>query len=260
MPRYRLTLEYDGGPYQGFQFQDGVPTVQGALETAIRGFSGESPRVHAAGRTDTGVHATEQVVHFDLERDFSPDVVRDALNAHLVEERVSVLDAAQAPPGWHARFSATGRRYLYRILDRRAPPALDRGRVWWVRKPLDAGLMAEAAQTLIGTHDFTTFRDAACQSRSPVKTLDLLTVERVGPEVHLRLAARSFLHRQVRSIAGTLAEVGAGRWAPQRVAEALAAADRKACGPVAPPQGLYLDGVSYGEIGNSAAAPAAAAR
>ena len=245
MPRYRLDVEYDGGPYKGFQLQDGAPSVQASLERAILGFCGAPARVHVAGRTDTGVHATGQVVHFDLDRPWRPEVVRDALNAHLVPEPISVIGAEVAAEGFHARFSAVGRRYLYRILDRKPPPALERARVWWVKTPLDVAAMAQAAQALVGTHDFTTFRDAHCQSRSPVKTLDLVQVERAGEEVRLAFAARSFLHRQVRSITGSLAEVGAGRWPVGRVAEALAARDRQACGQVAPAQGLYLTGVEY---------------
>jgi tRNA pseudouridine38-40 synthase len=246
MPRYRLTVEYDGGPYKGFQAQDGVASVQDALERAILGFSGERLRLQAAGRTDTGVHATGQVIHFDLAKDWRAEVVRDAMNAHLVPEPISILSAELAADDFHARFSATGRRYLYRILDRRSPAALERARVWWVKTPLDAGLMHAAAQALIGTHDFTTFRDTHCQSKSPVKTLDQVAVMRVGEEVQVTLAARSFLHRQVRSIVGSLAEVGVGRWSPQRLAAALAAADRTACGQVAPAHGLYLTGVTYG--------------
>ncbi len=246
MPRYRLVVEYDGGPYHGFQLQEGGPaSVQAELERAVAGFSGEAARVHVAGRTDTGVHATGQVVHFDLARAFRAAVVRDALNAHLVPAPVVVLEAAEAAPDFHARFSATGRRYLYRILDRKPPPALLRGRVWWVRKPLDAGAMHAAAQRLVGTHDFTTFRDARCQGRTPVKTLDAARVERADGEVRLWFSARSFLHRQVRSMTGSLAEVGVGRWTAADLAEALAAHDRARCGPVAPADGLYLTGVDY---------------
>ena len=245
MPRYRLTVEYDGGPYKGFQAQDGVASVQDALERAILGFSGERLRLQAAGRTDTGVHATGQVIHFDLAKDWRPEVVRDAMNAHLVPDPISILSAERAEDRFHARFSATGRRYLYRILDRRSPAALLRARAWWVKTPLDASAMHAAAQALVGTHDFTTFRDTHCQSRSPVKTLDRIEAARVGEEVHVAFAARSFLHRQVRSIVGSLVEVGVGRWSAARLAAALAAADRSVCGPVAPAHGLYLTGVSY---------------
>ena len=245
MPRYRLTLEYDGGPFVGWQAQANGPSVQAALAEAVRAFSGESVVVTGAGRTDTGVHASGQAAHFDLERDWPARTVREAVNAHLWPQPVAVLEAEVATPDFHARFSAVGRRYLFRILDRRPPPALLRGRVWHVRKALDADAMAEAARALIGRHDFTTFRDAHCQAESPVRTLDRVEVRRDGEEVRLEFAARSFLHRQVRSITGTLAEVGAGRWSPDDVARALEARDRAACGPVAPPEGLYLTEVVY---------------
>ena len=245
MPRYRLTLEYDGSAYNGYQAQAGVPSVQQAVETAVFAFSGERVRLQAAGRTDTGVHATGQVVHVDLEKDWPERTVANALNAHLIEEAVVVLDASLAPEGWHARFSATKRRYLYRILNRWAPPALERGRVWHVKKPLDAEAMHDAAQVLVGHHDFTTFRDLACQSKSPIKTLDEARVWREGDEVLLSFVSRSFLHRQVRSMTGTLAEVGVGRWSRDDVQAALDARDRRACGPVAPAHGLYLVGVDY---------------
>lgn len=245
MPRYRLTLEYDGSGYNGFQAQTDQPTVQGAVESAITAFCGETVRLAAAGRTDTGVHATGQVISLDLEKDWPAKTVMNALNAHLVGERIAVLDCVGVDGDWHARFSATGRRYLYRILNRPGPPALDHGRVWHMRKPLDAGAMHSAAQSLVGLHDFTTFRDVNCQSKSPEKTLDVARVSRVGDEVHLVFEARSFLHRQVRSMTGTLVEVGLGRWAVGDVAAALAARDRSACGPVAPSHGLYLTGVTY---------------
>ena len=245
MPRYRLLIEYDGRPYRGYQAQAGLPSVQGALEKAVLGFSGEDIRAHAAGRTDTGVHATGQVVHIDLSKTWTPDVVRDALNAHLVHDRVVVLEAAIALEGWHARFSAKERRYLYRILNRRAPAALEKGQVWHFRKPLDAEAMHEAAQMLVGHHDFTTFRDMHCQAKSPMKTLDVARVWREDEEIRLVFEARSFLHRQVRSMAGSLAEVGVGRWSLADFKAALEARDRKACGAVAPPDGLYLTGVGY---------------
>lgn len=245
MPRYRLTIEYDGRPYNGFQAQASQPSVQGALEAAVKAFSGQDIRIAAAGRTDTGVHATGQVVHVDLERDWPAETVMNALNAYLTREAVSVLDASVAPEGWHARFSANERRYLYRILNRRAPPALDKGKVWHMKKAIDADAMHAAAQALVGLHDFTTFRDMACQSKSPLKTLDVARVSRVGDEVHLVFEARSFLHRQVRSMTGTLVEVGVGRWTADDVRAALEAKDRKACGPVAPSDGLYLTGVGY---------------
>jgi tRNA pseudouridine38-40 synthase len=245
MPRYRLTLEYDGSAYNGFQAQTDQPTVQGSVETAITAFCGKTVRLAAAGRTDTGVHATGQVISFDLEKAWPAQTVMNALNAHLVGEAISVLDCEGVEDDWHARFSATGRRYLYRILNRPGPPALDAGRVWHMRKSMDADAMHAAAQALVGQHDFTTFRDVNCQSKSPEKTLDVARVSRVGEEVHLMFEARSFLHRQVRSMTGTLAEVGLGRWTIDDVATALAARDRAACGPVAPSTGLYLTGVRY---------------
>jgi len=245
MPRYKLTIEYDGRPYHGFQAQGALPSIQASLERAVLGFCGETVRVHTAGRTDTGVHATGQVVHVDLEKDWKPQVVRNALNAHLMPEPIVVLDAGIAPPPWHARFSATERRYRYRILNRVSPPALDQGRVWHVKKPLDEEAMHLAAQMLVGHHDFTTFRDLACQANSPMKTLDLAEVRREGCEVILEFASRSFLHRQVRSMTGSIVEVGVGRWQAADLKAALDARDRKACGPVAPAEGLYLTGVSY---------------
>ena len=245
MPRYRLTLEYDGSAYNGFQAQTDQPTVQGSVEAAITVFCGETVRLAAAGRTDTGVHATGQVISLDLEKAWPAQTVMNALNAHLVGEAISVLDCEGVEDDWHARFSATGRRYLYRILNRPGPPALDAGRVWHMRKSMDADAMHAAAQALVGLHDFTTFRDVNCQSKSPEKTLDVASVRRVGEEVHLVFEARSFLHRQVRSMTGTLAEVGLGRWTIDDVAAALAARDRTACGPVAPSTGLYLTGVVY---------------
>ncbi|WP_300574551.1 tRNA pseudouridine(38-40) synthase TruA [Phenylobacterium sp.] len=247
MPRYKLTVEYDGRPYRGFQAQAGLASVQGAIEKAVKGFCGQDLRLQAAGRTDTGVHATGQVVHVDLDKAWKPEVVRDALNAHLVPEPIAILSAEQVEdPRWHARFSAVERRYIYRILNRTAPPALDWGRVWHVKKPLDAEAMQAAAQALVGHHDFTTFRDLQCQAKSPMKTLDVARVRREGDEVILEFASRSFLHRQVRSMTGTLAEVGLGRWSAADVVDALAARDRRACGPVAPATGLYLVGVKYG--------------
>jgi len=245
MPRYRLTLEYDGGPYRGFQAQADLPSVQGAIEAAVLGFTGETVRIHAAGRTDTGVHAIGQVIHVDLEKAWKPEVVMNALNAHLVPQPVAVLDAQVVADDWHARFSAKARRYQYRILNRPAPPAIDRGKVWHVKKPLDADAMHDAAQALVGHHDFTTFRDMQCQARSPLKTLDTATVRREGEMVLLEFASRSFLHRQVRSMAGSIVEVGIGRWTKADLTAALEARDRRACGPVAPADGLYFTGVSY---------------
>ena len=245
MPRYRLDLEYDGGPYKGFQAQGELPTVQASIERAVAAFSGETVRLQAAGRTDTGVHALHQVIHIDLARGWRPEVVRDALNAHLVPEPIAVTSASLAPEGFHARFSAKRRRYLFRILNRMAPPGLERGRVWHVKKPLNAAAMHAAATTLLGNHDFTTFRDIDCQAKTPMKTLDVATVSREGEEVRLVFEARSFLHRQVRSMTGSLAEVGVGRWSADDLAAALAARNRTACGPVAPAEGLYLAEVTY---------------
>ncbi len=247
MPRYRLTLEYDGGPYCGFQAQAGQPSVQADVERALTAFCGETVRVHAAGRTDAGVHASGQVIHVELAKNWPAAVVMNAVNAHLAGAPIAVLAAEVAAEDFHARFSARGRRYLYRILNRPAPPALEAGRVWHVRAPLDAEAMDAAARQLEGRHDFTTFRDAACQAASPVKTLDEVRVGRIGEEVRLTFAARSFLHRQVRSMAGSLAQVGLGRWSAADLKSALDAADRAACGPVAPAAGLCLVAVDYPE-------------
>ncbi len=245
MPRYRLTLEYDGAPFAGWQRQQNGPSLQAALEHAIFRLSAEQTTVTGAGRTDAGVHALGQVAHFDLERSFSPDKLRDALNHHLRPAPVAVLDATITAPEFHARFSATARLYLYRILNRRAPSALEAGRVWHVARELDADAMHAGAIGLIGQHDFTTFRAAECQARSPVKTLDVISARRAGEEIHIEAKARSFLHHQMRSIVGTLKLVGEGRWRPRDVASALAARDRSHCGPVAPPRGLYLVRVDY---------------
>jgi tRNA pseudouridine38-40 synthase len=245
MPRYRLTIEYDGGPFVGWQRQDNGASVQGALEEAIGKFSQERVTVTGAGRTDAGVHALGQVAHFDLEKDFSPDKVRDALNHFLRPAPVVVLEAAVAAPDFHARFSATARHYLFRILGRRAPPALDAGKVWQVAVRLDAEAMHHAARQLLGQHDFTTFRAAECQAKSPVKTLDRLDVSRRAGEIHIEVSARSFLHHQVRSIVGSLKLVGEGRWSARDLKAALDARDRSACGPVSPPDGLYWVRVDY---------------
>lgn len=256
MARYRLLIEYDGRGFAGWQHQEGLETVQGALETALEGIDGAPRRVFAAGRTDAGVHATGQVIHVDLEKDWRPFKLREALNAHLARVPVSILQAEAVDPTFHARFSATGRSYLYRILDRRPPPALDAGRVWRVPVPLDADAMHAAAQELVGQHDFSTFRDAQCQSDSAVKTLDVLDIRRVrtlfSSEVHVTAQARSFLHRQVRSMVGSLVEVGRGKWTAVDLKAALEAADRARCGPVAPAEGLYLTAVSFGDPSNPA--------
>ncbi len=247
MPRYKLIIEYDGGGFVGWQRQTNGRSVQAALEDAVAGFCGEATTLTAAGRTDSGVHALGQCAHVDLTREWSAETVRDAVNAHLGDAGVAVLSAEMVGEDFNARFSATERRYLYRIANRRAPLALDRGRAWHVPRPLDAGSMAEAAACLVGHHDFSSFRAAECQAASPVKTLDQLDVERIGPEIHVTAAARSFLHHQVRNMVGTLALVGHGKWTPDDVAGALAACSRAAAGPTAPPDGLYLTGVTYGE-------------
>jgi tRNA pseudouridine38-40 synthase len=277
MPRYALRIEYDGGPFHGWQRQAlgqalgqngdqngdeagglsaggarpgaALASVQGAIEAALARLDPGAPAVLGAGRTDTGVHATGQIAHADLSRPWDPFRLAQALNAHLRPAPVAVTAAIPVADTFHARFSATGRAYLYRILCRRAPPVLDRGRVWHVAHPLDPEAMRQAAAMLVGRHDFTTFRAALCQAKSPVKTLDSIAIETRpvpgGRELHLAFAARSFLHAQVRSMVGTLERVGAGAWPPDRVATALAARDRAACGPVAPPQGLCLTRVRY---------------
>jgi tRNA pseudouridine38-40 synthase len=245
MTRYKLTLEYDGGPFVGWQRQENGLSVQQVVEEAVFGFCGERVHVQAAGRTDAGVHARGQVAHVDIARDTRPDVVRDALNFHLKPHPVAVLAAEVAPPDFHARFSATGRRYLYRIINRRARLALEAGRAWLVSVPLDAAAMALAARRLVGRHDFTSFRSAACQARSPLKTLDRLDVTRHGEEIRIETAARSFLHNQVRIMVGTLKLVGEGKWTADDVSVALAARDRERGGPTAPPEGLYLAEVRY---------------
>jgi tRNA pseudouridine38-40 synthase len=245
MPRYRLTLEYDGGPFAGWQRQDDVPTVQGVLEAAAEAINGAPATAHAAGRTDAGVHALGQVAHIDLDKDFRTDTVRDALNQHMRPHPVAVLEAERVGEDFHARFSAKKRHYLYRLIDRRPPLTLDRGQVWRVPYRLDAEAMHHAAQVLVGQHDFTTFRDSQCQADSPVKTLEAIAVSRVGEEIHLTCRAISFLHRQVRSMTGSLVEVGSGKWSVRDLKAALDAADRQRCGPVAPPDGLYLTKVDY---------------
>ena len=240
MTRWRLTIEFDGGPFMGWQRQDHGPSVQETLEQALFRMTGELATLHAAGRTDAGVHALAMAAHVDLTKHLTEHRLREGLNALVRPQPVSVLAVDPVADGWHARFSCIGRRYLYRILNRRPPPALDRGKVWHVPVPLDAVAMAEAAGHLVGLHDFTTFRSVACQSKSPVKTLDSLTVEQVGEEIHIRAAARSFLHHQVRSMVGCLALVGRGRWTPTDVKKALEAKDRQALGLNAPPEGLYF--------------------
>jgi tRNA pseudouridine38-40 synthase len=245
MPRYKLVVEYDGTPFFGWQYQATGTTVQGVLEQAILAFSGETARIQGAGRTDTGVHATHQVAHVDLARDWSTDTVRDAVNAHAKPHPVAILSATQVGEDFNARMSARKRHYIYRIVNRRAPLALDANRAWSVKWGLDADLMHEAAQVLVGKHDFTTFRAAECQAASPVKTLDRLDVERLGDDIRVHASARSFLHHQVRSMVGCLQLVGSRRWTIGGLRDALEARDRTRCGPLAPPCGLYLTGVDY---------------
>lgn len=245
MTRWKLTVEYDGGGYAGWQRQDNRPSIQQAMEEAVFRFCGEESRVHGSGRTDAGVHALAQVAHVDIQKDADAHTVRQALNAHMREEQISVIEAVVVPDDFHARVSAVERTYLYRILNRRPRPALESGRVWHVPLPLDAEAMNDAAQVLIGRHNFTSFRAAMCQAKSPVRTLDELSVTRAGEEVQILARARSFLHHQIRNFAGTLEMVGSGKWTKADVSSALAAIDRSAAGPTAPPDGLYLVSVRY---------------
>ena len=245
MPRYKLIIEYDGTPFSGWQIQDNAPTVQGALEQAVKAICGEDVRVNGAGRTDAGVHALAQVAHCDIAKHFVPGRLRDGLNAHLRPHPIGVLAAEVVPDNFEARFSAIKRHYLYRITNTRANLALDIDRTWRVPRRLDTDAMHQAAQRLLGKHDFTTFRDTECQAKSPEKTLDQLDVVRRGDAVSILTSARSFLHSQVRSMVGSLVWVGEGRWSADDLAVALAARNRAACGPVAPPQGLYLVKVDY---------------
>ncbi len=249
MPRYRILVEYDGTPFLGWQRQAQGASVQGALESALFQFCGEAASVRGAGRTDAGVHALGQVAHFDLGKAWEPFRVREALNFYLKPAPVVVLDCASADDTFDARYSATARHYRYRILARRAPPALDRHRVWWVPVALDHESMATAARSLLGRHDFTTFRAAQCQASSPLRTLDRLDVSRSGDEIVVEASARSFLHNQVRSMVGSLKLVGEGKWRPRDLEAALEARDRTACGPVAAACGLYLVRVDYGKPG-----------
>jgi tRNA pseudouridine38-40 synthase len=245
MPRYKLTIEYDGGPFVGWQIQDNGPSVQGVLAAAVEAFCGEKVSVQGAGRTDAGVHALAQVGHVDLAKDWDEDTVRDALNAHLRRHPVAVIAAERVDDSFDARFSAIRRHYLYRIINRRADLTFERGRAWRIAKPLDIPAMQAAAQRLVGRHDFTTFRNVECQAKSPVKTLDQLDVHRRADDVQVMASARSFLHSQVRSMVGALALVGEGKWTVDDVSVALAKRDRAACAPVAPPDGLYLARVDY---------------
>lgn len=245
MARYKLILEYDGTPFVGWQRQENGPSVQAALEAAVYALSGAHKPAHAAGRTDAGVHALGMVAHIDLDKEFPVEKVRDGLSQHLRPAPIVVLQAEQVSEEFHARFSCVGRAYEYRIINRRARLTLDRNRAWRIQQPLDAEVMHAAAQTLVGKHDFTTFRAAACQSASPVKTLNEISVTRAGDEVFVRCAARSFLHHQVRSFAGTLAEVGRKKWRVEDVKAALDAKDRSRCAPVAPSEGLYFLRADY---------------
>nr|RAW03950.1 tRNA pseudouridine(38-40) synthase TruA [Aerococcus urinae] len=245
MPRYKLTIEYNGAPFCGWQSQQNGLAVQDVLEAGIKGLCGVDIRVNGAGRTDAGVHALGQVAHVDLPEPVATDTIRDAVNAHMRSKPVSIVEVEEVPADFEARFSAIRRHYLYRIVNRRAPLTLDRGQAWLVFKPLDADAMHAAAQLLVGLHDFTTFRSTQCQSKSPVKTLDAISVSRYGEEIEIATEARSFLHNQVRSIVGSLKLVGEGRWSPRMLERALEARDRTACGPVAPPDGLYLLKVDY---------------
>ncbi|MFD2740824.1 tRNA pseudouridine(38-40) synthase TruA [Sulfitobacter aestuarii] len=249
MYRYALKIEYHGAPFVGWQRQVNLASVQGAIETALSRLEKRPHTIAAAGRTDAGVHALAQVAHCDMERDWEPFRLCEALNYHLKPQPVAITACARAPADFHARFSALQRRYLFRILSRRAPATHQDGLVWQVKQALDIDAMQQAADLLVGQHDFTTFRSTICQAESPVKTLDHLGISRVetpgGTEIHFDVRARSFLHNQVRSFVGTLERVGAGSWTPEDVAKALAARNRAACGPVCPPQGLYLADVTY---------------
>ena len=240
MTRWRLTIEYDGGPFMGWQRQDHGPSVQQTLEEALHRMTGEQAPFTAAGRTDAGVHALAMTAHVDIDRSVTPHRLREGLNALVRPQPVSVLEVEEAADDWHARFSCTERRYLYRILNRRAPPALERGKVWHIAVPLDVGAMADGATHLLGRHDFTTFRSVHCQSDSPVKTVDRLDVRKEGDEIHVEAAARSFLHHQIRSMTGCLALVGRGQWRADDMRKALEARDRSALGLNAPPHGLYF--------------------
>jgi len=245
MPRYKLTVEYDGRPFAGWQIQADQLTVQGLLTSAVEALSGDKTLVQGAGRTDAGVHARAQIAHVDLSRDWDTDTIRDALNAHLRPHPIAILAAEHAADDFNARTSAIRRHYLYRIINRRADLTLEAGRAWRVPRPLDAAAMQKAAQRLTGKHDFTTFRSTECQAKSPVKTLDILKVERSGEDVYVTAVARSFLHNQVRSMVGSLVPVGEGKWSADDLTKALDARDRAACGTVAPPDGLYLIKVEY---------------
>ncbi len=245
MRRFKLTLEYDGTPFFGWQRQLNLPTVQGALEDAFADFLGEPTLVWGSGRTDTGVHARGQVAHVDITKDYTPFEIQGAMNKRLQNLPICLLNVEEVPADFHARFGATSRAYEYKILNRRTPPSLEKDRVWWVVPPLCVEKMALASAYLIGHHDFSSFRDSRCQAASPFKTLDMLTVERIGDVVLIKAQARSFLHHQVRNMAGTLKRVGQGVWAPEKVQDILNACNRRQAGPTAPPGGLYLTKIMY---------------
>lgn len=251
MPRYALKIEYHGAPFVGWQRQTDHPSVQGAIEAALAKLQPGTHKISAAGRTDAGVHALAQVAHCDMRREWTPFRLSEALNFHLKPEPVAIIGCARVADDWHARFSATERRYLFRILQRRPPATLCAGLVWQVPQPLDIAAMQEGANKLLGHHNFTTFRSTICQAKSPMKTVDALEIREVhevwGREIHVHVRARSFLHNQVRSFVGSLERVGAGSWSPDDIRHALEARDRAACGPVSPPYGLYLAGVGYPE-------------
>lgn len=246
MPRYKLTIEYDGAPYMGWQWQNHGPSVQSVLENAGKKLNRNEPvEVYGSGRTDSGVHALGQIAHMDLKKEYRTDKIRDAMNFHMADDPVTILKAEMVPDEWHARFDATEREYLYRVIDRRMKLSLDKGRLWRIPVKLNVELMHKAAQHLVGQHDFTTFRDTQCQAKSPTKTIDRITIAREEKEIHFYFRARSFLHKQVRSMVGTLVEVGLEKLNPESIKEILESRDRTKCGPVAPPDGLYLKSVKY---------------
>ncbi|RPE67119.1 tRNA pseudouridine38-40 synthase [Pacificibacter maritimus] len=251
MPRFALLIEYNGAPFSGWQRQKDHPSVQQCVEEALRKIDPDCPTIGAAGRTDAGVHAKGQVAHCDLKRDWEPFRLMEAVNFHLKPNPIAILDAVPMPDDWHARYAAYERRYTFHLIARRAPAAHAAGLAWQVRGPLDLAAMQEGAKRLLGTHDFTTFRSTMCQAQSPVKTMDEITIEEhdysYGKEFRFHLRARSFLHNQVRSIVGSLERVGGGHWAPEKITEVLEARDRNACGPVTPPDGLFMTGVGYKE-------------
>jgi tRNA pseudouridine38-40 synthase len=247
MPRFKLTVEYEGTPFVGWQRQEGLPSVQGVLEDCFADFLGQHTTIWGSGRTDAGVHATGQVAHVDVGKAYAPFAIQGAINKRLRHLPITVLSVEEVAPDFHARFSATSRSYLYKILNQRTPPALDRNRAWWIIRPLSVEAMGEAAHFLLGHHDFSSFRNSNCQASSPFKTLDEFTIGRQGDLILIHVRARSFLHNQVRNMVGTLKRVGEGSWPPSKVKEILEARDRRAAGPTAPACGLYLTGVGFGE-------------